>query len=189
MCWGVPAMMGVITGVVCGAWADDRSWRAKADYHQGVRTRKESGGKLRRRNLIRDGQSTSTGQVINDGTDRLAVLQTAIDAAGFHRKQSAHRSHNATHPYLRRGIGLATFYHGAGFTGAGEVFLASRLQVAGLSDGRVEILSAQTEMERRDVLLRREARHILEQAATGCEDLGGPACGAARCLQSHLGRD
>lgn len=43
-------------------------------------------------------------------------------------------------------MGLATFYHGAGFTGAGEVYLASRVAVAGLPDGRVEILSASTEM-------------------------------------------
>jgi CO/xanthine dehydrogenase Mo-binding subunit len=47
---------------------------------------------------------------------------------------------------IKRGIGLATFFHGAGFTGSGEVMLASRLEVATLPDGRVEVLSANIEM-------------------------------------------
>lgn len=101
---------------------------------------------LRRINLIRDGQTTSTGQVINDGTDRTAVLDQAAQAIRFREKQEAHESFNATEPYLRRGVGLACFWHGAGFTGSGEVALKSRLRVQGHADGRVEILSSSTEM-------------------------------------------
>jgi CO/xanthine dehydrogenase Mo-binding subunit len=101
---------------------------------------------LRRRNLIRDGDTTSTGQVIDDGTDREAVLDRALEVAGHARKTKEHESFNARHPYLRRGIGLATFYHGAGFTGSGEVHLASEVHVAGLPDGRVEVRTANTEM-------------------------------------------
>jgi CO/xanthine dehydrogenase Mo-binding subunit len=101
---------------------------------------------IRRVNLIREGQTTSTGQVIADGVDRVAVMEAALDVADYQRKKAEHGSFNATHPYLRRGLGLATFYHGAGFTGAGEVHLKSQLQVAGLPDGRVEVLSANTEI-------------------------------------------
>ena len=43
-------------------------------------------------------------------------------------------------------MGVAAVLHGAGFTGNGEVYLNSRLEVAGLPDGRVEVLSAGTEM-------------------------------------------
>ena len=103
-------------------------------------------GDLRRRNLIRDGQSTATGQVIRDGTDRVAVLERALTLSAFREKQQAHAVFNAAERSKRRGIGLATFYHGAGFTGGGEVHLNSRLQVAGLPDGRVEVLSANIEM-------------------------------------------
>ena len=101
---------------------------------------------LRRRNLIRDGQSTATGQVIRDGTDRVAILERAVEVSRWSLRAADHRAFNASHPYLRRGMGLACFHHGAGFTGGGEVVLASRLEVAGLEGGRVEVRSANIEM-------------------------------------------
>jgi CO/xanthine dehydrogenase Mo-binding subunit len=101
---------------------------------------------LRRVNLIRDGQSTSTGQVINDGTDRVGIMERALELSDFRAKRDEFAGFNASHPYLRRGVGLATFYHGAGFTGAGEVYLKSKLHVRGMPDGRIEVLSANTEI-------------------------------------------
>lgn len=101
---------------------------------------------LRRRNLLRDGQSTATGQVMHDGTDRVALLDRALSLADYHTKRAAHAVHNAANTPTRRGIGIATFHHGAGFTGSGEVTLASRLHVAGLPDGRVEVRSSNIEM-------------------------------------------
>ncbi len=101
---------------------------------------------LRRKNLIQDGQSTSTGQVIRDGTDRIEILDRAVRDAEFHQREAADRAFNSTHPYLRRATGIATFYHGAGFTGAGETYLDSRAQVVGLATGEVEIRTANVEM-------------------------------------------
>jgi len=101
---------------------------------------------LRRRNLLRDGQTTATGQVINDGTDRVAVLERALELSGYREREREHAAFNATQATRRRGIGLATFYHGAGFTGGGETALKSRLRVAGLPDGRIEVQSANIEM-------------------------------------------
>jgi CO/xanthine dehydrogenase Mo-binding subunit len=101
---------------------------------------------LRRRNLIRDGDQTATGQVIGDGTDRVALLERALEEADWAERARGHESFNASHRWLRRGMGLATFHHGAGFTGSGEVVLASRLDVAGLPDGTIEVRSANIEM-------------------------------------------
>jgi CO/xanthine dehydrogenase Mo-binding subunit len=101
---------------------------------------------LRRVNLIRDGDSTATGQVIEDGTDRRAVMDRALELAEYRSKQREHLGFNAGSATTRRGIGIATFFHGAGFTGAGEVHLASRVAVEGRADGRVEVLSANIEM-------------------------------------------
>lgn len=101
---------------------------------------------LRRINMLRDGQTTSTGQVISGGTDRLKLMDDALHAAAYHQRKIDARAFNARHPYLRRGVGLATVLHGAGFTGNGEVYLNSKLDVAGLPDGRIEILAASTEM-------------------------------------------
>jgi len=97
---------------------------------------------LRRRNLLRDGEQTATGQVVNDGTDRIAVLERALALADYDKKRASKKATSTT----RRGIGIATFYHGAGFTGSGEVMLSSRVDVAGLPDGRVEVLTANIEM-------------------------------------------
>lgn len=101
---------------------------------------------LRRRNLLRDGETTATGQVIGDGVDRVAVLDRALALADWDGKRGAHRAFNATDPVRRRGLGLATFLHGAGFTGGGETKLASEVHVGGLPDGRVEVRTANIEM-------------------------------------------
>ncbi|MCK5439155.1 MAG: molybdopterin-dependent oxidoreductase, partial [Gemmatimonadetes bacterium] len=101
---------------------------------------------LRRRNLIVDGQTTATSQRITDGTDRVALLDRALELSSYRQRQDEHRALNASHPFLRRGIGMSAFHHGAGFTGSGEVMLASELELAGLVDGRVEVLSANIEM-------------------------------------------
>src|SRR5205809_2732370 len=50
---------------------------------------------LRRRNLLRDGQTTATGQVIRDGTDRIAVLERALALSGYREKQRSHEAFNA----------------------------------------------------------------------------------------------
>jgi CO/xanthine dehydrogenase Mo-binding subunit len=101
---------------------------------------------LRRRNIIRDGQTTATSQVIDDGVDRVAIMDRALELADYHDRIAKHQTENATHPYLRRGVGFATIYHGAGFTGAGETYLESEVWVEGMPDGSVEVLSANTEM-------------------------------------------
>lgn len=101
---------------------------------------------IRRVNMLRDGQTTSTGQIITGGTDRLALMDDALKDAKYREKKAEARAFNDTHPYLRRGVGIATVLHGAGFTGNGEVYLNSKLDVAGLPDGRLEVLAASTEM-------------------------------------------
>ncbi len=101
---------------------------------------------LRRINLIREGDSTATGQVIRDGADRVAIMERALELSEFDERRAEHAVFNAAEQTRRRGIGLATFFHGAGFTGSGEVFLDSEVHVAGLPDGRVEVRTANVEM-------------------------------------------
>ncbi len=101
---------------------------------------------VRRRNLLDDGETTATSQVIRDGVDRQVLLDRALELSDFEGRRGEHEAFNREHPFLRRGLGVATFHHGAGFTGAGEVFLASVVDVAAHEDGRVEVLAASTEM-------------------------------------------
>ena len=103
---------------------------------------------LRRRNFIQTGQTSAVGQVIKDGVDMGAILDRALQLSDFREKRRQFREFNqsAAARNRRRGIGLATFMHGAGFTGSGEDHLASIVSVEGTADGHVRVLSASTEI-------------------------------------------
>ncbi len=75
--------------------------------------------RLREINALRAGDSTATGQVLGRDTSALKVLREAVERTDFKRRRRELRGTN-------RGLGLALFFHGAGFTGSGEVRLASR---------------------------------------------------------------
>jgi CO/xanthine dehydrogenase Mo-binding subunit len=73
-------------------------------------------------------------------------MDRAFDLTDYHAKRRRFDRENQGGATLRKGIGFATFMHGAGFTGSGEDFLKS---VAGLEvtpDGRYRILVSSTEI-------------------------------------------
>ena len=90
------------------------------------------------------GKERVRGLVILDPSDARR-LYPAPFVPEVRRKVAEHAEFNRAHPYLRQGMGLATFHHGAGFTGSGEVMLDSEVHVEGHADGRVEVLSANIE--------------------------------------------
>src|SRR5207245_4681324 len=47
---------------------------------------------------------------------------------------------------VKKGIGFSTFMHGAGFTGSGEVYLASVVGAEATPEGHVRVLAASTEI-------------------------------------------
>lgn len=105
---------------------------------------------LRRRNLLRDGDTTATGQVVRDGVDLRALLEQAMTGSDYRRKRAEYDAFNqaaarAGEP-LRRGIGLSSFMHGAGFTGSGERMLMSVVAVDATPAGRVRVRASSTEI-------------------------------------------
>jgi CO/xanthine dehydrogenase Mo-binding subunit len=94
--------------------------------------------RLRESNALRPGDTMATGQVMGEDASALAVLREAVVRSDFHRKRRAWRGTN-------RGIGLSLFFHGAGFTGSGEVMLASRAALE-LRPRGARILVGSTEM-------------------------------------------
>ncbi|PYS29475.1 MAG: carbon monoxide dehydrogenase, partial [Acidobacteria bacterium] len=56
------------------------------------------------------------------------------------------RSQTNSLRYMKKGIGFASFMHGAGFTGSGEVYLQSVVGAEATPEGRVRILAASTEI-------------------------------------------
>jgi CO/xanthine dehydrogenase Mo-binding subunit len=77
------------------------------------------------------------------------VLEAAAEASAFdtHRQRTAEaRERRGSGARRATGIGLALAWHGAGFTGSGEVRLASVASLELTDEHRIRILTASTEM-------------------------------------------
>jgi CO/xanthine dehydrogenase Mo-binding subunit len=99
---------------------------------------------VRRRNFLKPGQTTTTEQVINEQIDLGKLLDRALQLSDYRTKKEkfAHANLNAD---KKKGIGVAAFLHGAGFTGSGERYLNSLVGVETCSDGTVRVLVSSTE--------------------------------------------
>lgn len=94
--------------------------------------------RLRDINALRPGDTTATGQRLGRDCTARRVLREAVKRSNFARLR---RRYNGT----RRGIGLSLFFHGSGFTGSGEVKLASKASLE-LTERGARILVASTEI-------------------------------------------
>jgi CO/xanthine dehydrogenase Mo-binding subunit len=126
---------------------------------------------FRRRNFIREGETTATNQTIHEKVDMAGLLDRAFDLTDYHAKRERFAKENAergSSPTVRegvseltravrtgtsglparikKGIGFASFMHGAGFTGSGEVYLQSVVGAEATPEGKIRILAASTEI-------------------------------------------
>ena len=107
---------------------------------------------FRRRNFIKEGETTATNQVIREKVDLEGLLDRALKLTDYHAKRERFAKENdalGTHASgvrTRKGIGFASFMHGAGFTGSGEVFLQSVVGAEATAEGHIKVLAASTEI-------------------------------------------
>jgi len=118
---------------------------------------------IRRRNVYVLGDTTPTGQVLRSSVAGEEVLERAAEAGEFVRLRERHDTVRARRSgaasaagagsplrtgrdRVANGIGLALAWHGAGFTGSGEVRLASVVSLELTAEGAIRILTASTEM-------------------------------------------
>ena len=94
--------------------------------------------RLREINALRPGDTTATGQRLGRDCSALQVLREAVTRTDFSRRRKALAGTN-------RGLGLSLFFHGSGFTGGGEVKLASQASLALTARG-ARILVSSTEI-------------------------------------------
>jgi CO/xanthine dehydrogenase Mo-binding subunit len=100
---------------------------------------------LRRRNFLSTGDRTATGQLLSDPVDMEHLLTRALEESNYHAKREVFDRENPTST-IKRGIGFASFFHGAGFTGSGERRLNSEVAIdIDLQTGRPLILVSSTE--------------------------------------------
>jgi CO/xanthine dehydrogenase Mo-binding subunit len=100
---------------------------------------------LRRRNFIHEGGTLAVGQVVHEKVDMEKLLDRALELTGFHEKRARFVRQNQDGA-VKRGIGFASFLHGAGFTGSGEEYLASEALLTATREGKVQVLAGSTEM-------------------------------------------
>ncbi|UCE07247.1 MAG: xanthine dehydrogenase family protein [bacterium] len=116
--------------------------------------------KVRRINLIEQGQKTATEQVLKYSVSAKQTFEDVLVESNFGRKFSQYTGLNQ--PILNKlrggkypkqnkddvlkGIGVCTFLHGAGFTGTGENKIQGKIRVELTESGQPMIYSAQTEM-------------------------------------------
>jgi CO/xanthine dehydrogenase Mo-binding subunit len=99
---------------------------------------------IRRRNFLQPGQDTTTEQVVREPIDLGKLLDRALEVSDYQSKKQrfAKQNENGSN---RKGMGIAAFLHGAGFTGSGERYLSSVVGVEGCVDGSVRVLVSSTE--------------------------------------------
>jgi CO/xanthine dehydrogenase Mo-binding subunit len=140
--------------------------------------------RVREINAFRPGDLTATGQRLGQDCSALAVLREAVKRTNFKQKR---RSLKGT----GRGIGLSLFFHGSGFTGSGEVKLASKASLALTARG-ARILVASTEIGQgtRTMLAQIAADTLgvpydaidVNEADTGIVPDSGPTVASRTCM-------
>ncbi len=99
---------------------------------------------IRRRNFIECGQTTITEQTIHEPIDLSQLLDRALNLSDYSSKKERFTKENGSGT-AKKGVGIAAFLHGAGFTGSGERYLNSVVGVEGCADGSVRVLVSSTE--------------------------------------------
>jgi CO/xanthine dehydrogenase Mo-binding subunit len=99
---------------------------------------------LRRRNFLGTGDHTATGQLLKDPVDMQHMLTRALEESDYYAKRKQFDRENPTST-IKRGIGFATFFHGAGFTGSGERRLNSLVEIEITPEGQPRLLVSSTE--------------------------------------------
>ena len=99
---------------------------------------------MRRRNFIKTGETTATGQIVRDDVDMQKILDKAFAESHYYAKRKEFVTTNKTSA-VKHGMGFACFFHGAGFTGSGERYLASIVGLEATAEGKIRVLVSSTE--------------------------------------------
>src|SRR5262249_6867617 len=100
---------------------------------------------IRKRNFLRPGQTTTTEQVVRERIDLTGLLDRALELSQYQQRAIDFVGANRNGGRIRKGIGIASFLHGAGFTGSGERSLNSLVGVEAVSDGTIRVLVSSAE--------------------------------------------
>ncbi|PYY00365.1 MAG: carbon monoxide dehydrogenase [Acidobacteria bacterium] len=104
-----------------------------------------SPAEFRRRNFVHEGESLAVSQIVREPINLEQLMNRALELSEYRLKQERFARENQTSK-IKRGMGFASFMHGAGFTGSGERSMGSVLAVEVTKEGRIRVLASSTEM-------------------------------------------
>jgi CO/xanthine dehydrogenase Mo-binding subunit len=99
---------------------------------------------LRRRNFMHQGDTNATEQLMREPVIMDQLLDRALAESDYYARRARFARENPDSA-VKRGLGIAAFYHGSGFTGSGEVYLNSLAGVDVTAEGQVRVLVSNTE--------------------------------------------
>ena len=130
-------------GAFRGFGAPQTIWAIERHLDRVARTLGLDPVALKRKNLLRLGDTTATGQTLKESVGVQECVEKALAASGYLEKR-------ARGPVVSgrtaRGVGAAVFLHGAGFTGSGEKYLKGKVAVDLLPGGRARVRTASTDI-------------------------------------------
>jgi len=130
-------------GAFRGFGAPQTTWAIERHLDAVARRLGIDAGELKRKNLLAEGDSTATSQVLHGSLGGAECVEKAFAASDYVAKR---RRGPIVEGRKARGIGCSVFMHGGGFTGSGERMLKGKVAVDLLLGGRLEVRSASTDI-------------------------------------------
>ncbi|PIR16818.1 MAG: aldehyde oxidase [Deltaproteobacteria bacterium CG11_big_fil_rev_8_21_14_0_20_49_13] len=100
---------------------------------------------IRRKNCLKVGDETATGQILKESVGAMECLEKAAASSKF-KEKFCQQSQQGKKGQQRKGVGISLFMHGAGFTGGGEAIMKSKAAIRLEKNGNVTILTGCTDM-------------------------------------------
>lgn len=101
---------------------------------------------IRRRNVLRPGDETSTGQVVEESVGAAGTLEAAAAAAGWSERIAAVGRFNAERHETRRGLGVASVFYGVGLGGKAPFLDKAGAYMKLEADGSIALAVGTVEM-------------------------------------------
>lgn len=105
-----------------------------------------SPAELRRRNLLKVGDETATGQLLPESVGGVETLEAAVARSDFEARSKALAEFNAKSPFVKRGIGLGCCMYGCCLHAGGQFLEGSGALLQVLQDGSVSVAIGGTEL-------------------------------------------
>lgn len=138
----VIATNNVVTGAFRGFGGPQAIFAVESHIEQIAHKLKISPLELKKKNLIKQGDFSSTGGIFRDYIPLSEMIKKADEMSGYSSKYSKYSKADEL-----KGIGMSLFFHGGGFTGNGERdIIKAKVKMKKHKNGAVEILISNVEM-------------------------------------------